>query len=135
MPMSLHTFRVVYFDTRRDVWAARDVRGKVTRLSQGSYNDSLDGVISADNEEEDPAHSQIFNKTVDRVKPTTPSDADEDAAKMSLDELGFTEGDILECTISRPPASFAPQAGGGRRMRIDSSGADRTQGWARRGPF
>jgi hypothetical protein len=95
-PTTLHTFRIVSFDERKNIWASREAGRGVTRLSRAAFDDILDDVLSKD---EIDSSDQLFRQTVEKVRPQMPAEADDEASRITLDQLHFTEGDILDVAI------------------------------------
>lgn len=96
LPNTLHSFRIVYKDTRRAEWVAREAGHGITRISRTALQEALDDVVEMSNESE---QSEIFRKTLERTRPEISSEADEEASRQTLEDLDFTDGDVLDVTI------------------------------------
>lgn len=110
-PTTLHSFRIVYFDTRKNVWAAREAGRGVTRLSRAAFDDILEDVLgssssSSSSKGGDEKDDQLFRQTVERVRPQMGAEADEEASRTTLEDLHFIEGDVLDVAIKEPSPSI-----------------------------
>lgn len=106
LPNTLYSFRIVYYDTRRAEWVARKAGHGITRTSKKALEDALDEVVSDELEQ-----SEIFRKTIERIRPQISPEADEEASRQTLEELKFTDGDILDVTIKSVGPSMKIRGG------------------------
>ncbi|KAN0061055.1 hypothetical protein ACQY0O_006790 [Thecaphora frezii] len=99
-PLSLHAFRVIYFDARRSQSVAREAGAGVTRVALEDIEELMDGI------ELDTAAKRAFADLKEEV--------DERAAKTTMQQLRLVDGDVLECvTKPDPTIPSAPAAAKG----------------------
>lgn len=109
---TLHSFRLVHFDGRRGQCVAREVGTRITRLPARSLEKALDQALRGDHNEEDAGMDDVapslFQSIERECRPEVPREADEEAAGMTLENLDFRDGDILDCVFVEPMAKTHP---------------------------
>lgn len=106
-PFSLHAFRIVRFDERNGYFFAQESFYDITRISSSQLSaakkevggllfgkDTLDG-------------KRTLEKVMQECTPQLPEGANEDAAKETLESIGWKDGDILDCILYE--SSNAPE--------------------------
>lgn len=102
-PITTHTFRVVYFDDRRGIWAAREELSGVTRISKSTFEDIHHEVLDEDEAiGVEGVRSDLFAETVQKTRPQMSPDANEEYSMTTLEDLGFVDGEVLDCVIKSP---------------------------------
>jgi hypothetical protein len=105
-PITLHDFRIIFFDLKTNIWSEREAGRGITRISKGAFEKTLDEICNAtSSDNNDGMRSNLFTKTLQKARPAMPVEADETASRLTLEDLNFTNGDILDCVIGKQPSS------------------------------
>lgn len=118
-PRSLHAFRLVYFDSYRSAYVAREAGLGVTRLSTSALDElqdaeGIDGGKGGERERERGAAagggggaSGASGASGGRRR----NETDDRAAMRTLEELRFVDGDYLDCVIKLETTTKGPARG------------------------
>jgi hypothetical protein len=124
-PTTLHAFRIVFFDAKRGIWAARDAGRGITRISKAALEEVLDGAFNEDGLD-GSIQNEMFAKTVQRVRPHLTSEANEEHSMKTLEDLKVRDGDIFDIVMK---SSSQGGAAGSERSRTSFASHPNNDPW------
>ncbi|PWN38354.1 uncharacterized protein FA14DRAFT_177627 [Meira miltonrushii] len=101
-PLSLHAFRIIRFDERNGYFFAEKAFYDITRISSVQFSVAKKEVRQLLFGEDILEANSTFEKVMQEFTPQLPKGANEDAAKETLDSIGWRDGDILDCILYEP---------------------------------
>lgn len=107
-PLSLHSFRLVYYDSRKDCYAAREVAHNITRISKAD----LAGRLGSQEAREMLCLASKPTKEDGTARETETNDAG-----ITISQLDLEDGDLLECMILPPSLPSNGSSTGQRSVR------------------
>lgn len=101
-PFLLHAFRIVRLDGETGYYYESESCYNITRISSTQFSNAKKDVqafFSHDHVPNEKDAENAFETVMQESVPCLPEESDEEAAKKTLESMGWKDGDILECIV------------------------------------